>query len=252
MRGEKNETMNVAQGSAAALPDSPVAKATQSKREDYNPYLAARREWDERYGDLLARAKRAERIALICAGIALLITPGFVVLALRPPRIVVVAVNAAGEYLGSGASGNSVMVTEEMKRAALSDWVSNLRMVTSDGMSQRRAIEKVYAMISSGSPAQTFVSDFYRGNPPQSRAQSEMVHVQVNTVLSTSKDTDKDTYQVEWMETTRDLQGKVLFEQRWKGAFTFVISPSPPHDERLVRLNPIGLYITQASWSRVL
>ena len=140
------------------------------------------------------------------------------------------------------------MITEDMKRATLSEWVSNLRMVTPDGISQRSAIEKVYALISSGSSAQSFISDFYRGNPPQARAQSEMVHVQVNTVLSTSK----ETYQVEWMETTRDLQGKVLFEQRWKGAFTFVISPSPPNDERLVRLNPIGLYITHASWSRVL
>jgi type IV secretion system protein VirB5 len=74
------------------------------------------------------------------------------------------------------------------------------------------------------------------------------VHVQVNTVLSTSK----ETYQVEWMESTRDLQGKVLIEQRWKGAFSFVISSHPPTDERLARLNPIGLYITHASWSKVL
>ena len=34
------------------------------------------------------------------------------------------------------------------------------------------------------------------------------------------------TYQVEWVEVTRDLQGKVLLEQRWKGAFTFVVSSS--------------------------
>jgi type IV secretion system protein VirB5 len=248
MTVEQNETTDAGVGSGTALPDTEVADGAQSKREDYNPYLVARREWDERYGDLLARAKKAERIAVICAGISLLIGPAFVALALRPPRTIVVAVNSTGQYLGSGASGNSVMVTDEMKRATLSDWVSNLRMVTPDGMSQRWAIEKVYAMISSGSPAQTFISDFYRGNPPQARAQSEIVHVQVNTLLSTSK----DTYQVEWMETTRDLQGKVLFEQRWKGAFTFVISPSPPNDERLVRLNPIGLYITHASWSRVL
>jgi type IV secretory pathway TrbF-like protein len=245
---QPNEDTQAGVQSASALSDTKVVKAAQPKREDYNPYLAARREWDEIYGDLLARAKRAERIALICAGIALLIAPGFVVMALRPPKIIVVAVNSLGQYLGAGASGPSVVVTEEMKRAALSEWVSNLRMVSSDGMSQRWAIEKVYAMISSGSSAQTFVSDFYRGEPPQTRAQSQTVHVEVNTVLPTSE----KTYQVEWIETSRDLQGKVLSQQRWKGAFSFVVSSSPPNDERLSRLNPIGLYITQAGWSKVL
>jgi type IV secretion system protein VirB5 len=64
--------------------------------------------------------------------------------------------------------------------------------------------------------------------------------------------TSGETYLIEWIEVTRDLQGKVLFEQRYKGAFSFVVSSSSPNDERLLRLNPIGLYITQASWSKVL
>ena len=220
----------------------------QPKSGSYNPYLAGRCEWDERYGDLVARAKKAERIALVCAGVALLSTLGFIVMALRPPKIIVVAVNSSGQYLASGVSGQSVTVTEDMKRSTLSEWVTNLRMVTPDGVSQRWAVEKVYSMISSGSPAQSFVSEFYRGEPPQTRAQTQTVHIEVNTVLPTSK----ETYEVEWLEVTRDLQGKVLAQQRWKGAFTFVVSASPPNDERLSRLNPIGLYITLASWSKVL
>jgi type IV secretion system protein TrbF len=170
------------------------------------------------------------------------------VMALRTPKVIVVAVNSAGQYLGSGVSGRPIAVTEDMKRSTLSEWVSNLRMVTPDGISQRGAVKKAYSMISSGSPAQSFVSDFYRADPPQTRAQSRTVHVQVNSVLPTS---DR-TYEVEWLETTRDLQGKELEQQRWKGAFTFVVSASPPNDDRLTRLNPIGLYITQASWSKVL
>jgi type IV secretion system protein TrbF len=157
-------------------------------------------------------------------------------------------VNSAGQFLGSGASDQHVVVTEGMKRSLLSEWVSNLRLVTPDGISQRGAIEKVYAMISSGSSAQSMVSDFYRGEPPQTHAQSQTVHVEVSSVLPTSE----KTYEVEWVELTRDLQGKVLYQQRWKGAFTFVVSSSLPNDERLSRLNPNGLYITEARWSKVL
>jgi type IV secretion system protein VirB5 len=233
---------------ARTAPDTKLASIAPAEPHESNPYLAGRREWDERYGDLLSRAKQSNRIAVICAGIALCITLGFVVMALRAPKIIVMAVNSKGEYLGTGSSDQALLVTDDMKRYALSEWVTNLRLVTPDGILERSAVEKVYDMISSGSPAETVVSDFFRGEPPQIRAQSQTVHVDVNTVLPISE----KTYQVEWVEVTRDLQGKVLLEQRWKGAFTFVVSSSPRNDERSSRLNPIGLYVTQASWSKVL
>src|SRR5438477_10770969 len=114
--------------SAPTLPDAKPLNAAQAKPEKYNPYLAGRREWDERYGDSHARAKKSDRIALICSSIALLIAPAFVVMALRPAKIVVVAVNSLGQYLGSGTSGQSVLATDEMKRSTVAEWVSNLRL----------------------------------------------------------------------------------------------------------------------------
>jgi type IV secretion system protein VirB5 len=220
----------------------------QRKPEPYNPYLAARREWDERYGDLLARVKMANRIALICGGVALLLASVAGALALRGSKVILIPVDPAGHYIGPGSPAQPMVVSESMKRSALSDWVMYLRTITSDDISQRWAIEKVYAMISSGSSAQTFVSDFYRSDPPQMRAQRVNVHIEVNSILPTS-DT---TYEVEWLETTRDLGGRVVSQQRWKGIFTFVIRGAAPPDERLARLNPFGLFVTSANWSKVL
>src|SRR5579883_221726 len=37
----------------------------------HNPYLAARREWDERYGDLISRARNLRVVAFLCAATAL-------------------------------------------------------------------------------------------------------------------------------------------------------------------------------------
>ena len=68
---------------------------------------------------------------------------------------------------------------------------------------RRKAIDRVYAQIASGSAAQTFISDYYRGDPPFKRAETETVSVEVKSVLPTS---DR-TYEVEWVETTRDLYG---------------------------------------------
>ena len=104
----------------------------------------------------------------------------------------------------------------------------------------------MYAHIASGSQAQTFVSDYYRGDPPQKRAQSETVTVEVKSVLPSS---DR-TLEIEWLETTRDLYGSVKLQERWKGAFTLAVTP--PSEERVARINPLGLYVTNASWTRVL
>jgi type IV secretion system protein TrbF len=167
-------------------------------------------------------------------------------LALRGKHIVVVPVDLQGRSLGSIVAGQTTVATDNMRRATLADWVSDLRMVTVDGVAQREAINRVYAKIASGSPAHVFISDFYRNGPPQSRALKHTVHIEVNSVLPTS---DR-TYQVEWLETTRDLPGQIQSQQRWKGAFTIAINP--PEDEGVARINALGLYVTHASWSKVL
>ena len=37
---------------------------------------------------------------------------------------------------------------------------------------------------------------------------------------------------------------------RWKGYFSIALNP--PKDERQARINPLGVYITNASWAKVL
>jgi type IV secretion system protein VirB5 len=46
------------------------------------------------------------------------------------------------------------------------------------------------------------------------------------------------------------LGGDVQSEQAWKGSFTIAVNP--PTDEQLARVNPLGVYVTNASWSKVL
>jgi type IV secretion system protein TrbF len=226
---------------------------TLRKREErpepgeFNPYLAARREWDERYGDQISRAKNWRTMAMLSGLVALLATSGMIWLSVRSHVVpFVVLVDSLSRPIASGiaeqASGND----DRLRRASIFTWVENLRLVTTDGISQRRAIDRVYAAIANGSAAQTFISDFYRADPPSKRAQTETVSVEVTSVLPTS---DR-TYEVEWTETTRDLYGAAKSTDRWKGSFSVVINP--PRDERQARINPVGLYVTNASWAKIL
>ena len=225
------------------------SKQSQSSSavEEHNPYLSARREWDERYGDQITRAKNWRTMAFLSGLVALVATLGVVWLSVRSHVVpFVVLVDSLSRPVASGIAEQASVNDDRLKRASVFTWVENLRLVTTDGVTQRRAIDRVYAEIGNGTAAQTFISDFYRSNPPSKRAETETVSVEVNSVLPTS---DR-TYEVEWVETTRDLYGAVKATDRWKGSFSVAINP--PQDERQARVNPVGLYITNASWARVL
>jgi type IV secretion system protein VirB5 len=186
-------------------------------------------------------------MAFLSGLVALVATSGVVWLSVRSHVVpFVVLVDSLSRPVASGIAEQASVNDDRLKRASIFTWVENLRLVTTDGVTQRRAIDRVYAEIGNGTAAQTFISDFYRSNPPSKRAQTETVSVEVNSVLPTS---DR-TYEVEWVETTRDLYGALKATDRWKGSFSVVINP--PQDERQARVNPVGLYITNASWARVL
>lgn len=215
--------------------------------ELHNPYLAARREWDERYGEFISRARNWRTMAAISALVALVATCGMVWQAARS-RVIpfVVLVDSLGRPIASGLAEQASVGDDRLRRAVIQAWIENVRLVTTDGIAQRRAIDHVYAYIASGTNAQAFISDFYRDDPPFKRAQTGTVSVEVKTVLPTS---DR-TFEVDWVETARDLFGGVKSTDHWKGSF--MIALNSPTEERQARINPLGLYVTAASWAKVL
>jgi len=235
------EAATITDHGESSKPSSTVAKAL------YNPYLAARREWDERYGHLIGRERNWRLMAMLSGFVALLAVAGIICLSTRS-RVVpfVIAVDSLGRTVAAGTAEQASPFDDRLKRAALFNWVEDLRTVTTDGIAQRKAIDRVYAHIASGGQAQAFISEFYRADPPQKRAASETVSVEIRSVLPTS---DR-TFEVEWLETTRDLYGTVKSQDHWKAIFTVAINP--PSEERLARINPLGIYVTNANWGKVL
>jgi type IV secretory pathway TrbF-like protein len=235
------EPIPIAQKNHAHVPEAKTSK------EAYNPYLAARREWDERYGNLITRERNWRLMAILSSLVALVSVGGMIRLSTKSHIVpFVVAMDSLGRTAAVGPAEETSPFDDRLKRATLFNWVEDLRTVTTDGIAQRKAIDRVYAHIASGGQAQAFVSEFYRSDPPQKRAAVETVSVEVRSVLPTS---DR-TFEVEWVETTRDLYGAVKGQDHWKAAFSIAVNP--PTDERMARINPLGIYVTNASWGKVL
>ena len=94
-------------------------EARRSEVSDtHSPYLAARREWDERYGDLITRAKNWRTMAAFCSLIALIATSGMVWLSARS-RVVpfVVLVDNLGRPVASGVADQTSLSDDRLRRS---------------------------------------------------------------------------------------------------------------------------------------
>jgi len=223
---------------------------TKSKSPDdtpLNPYVAARREWDERYGEIITRARNWRFIAMLSAMATLVAVAGVVALSARSKIVpFVVAIDSLGRTVAAGPAEATTTTDEKLKKAVLFSWIEDLRLVTTDPFAQRKAIDRVYAHLAMGSEAQASVTAFYRGDPPQKRGQTQTVSIDVKSVLPNSN----RTYEIEWIETTHDLNGGIVSTDHWKGSFSIALNP--PTEELLMRVNPLGIYVTDAAWTKVL
>jgi type IV secretion system protein VirB5 len=212
-----------------------------------SPYLAARDEWNERYRDLIVAARNWRLLGVTSSVVALVAVLGLIVIGAKPKVIpYIVAVDNLGKVVSQGTAVQASVADDRLKRAALWSWVQDWRMVSSDATVEKNAIERVYAQIGNGTPAAIRISDAYRDGSPLKLAQTETVSVNVHALYASSK----DSYEVEWTETTFDLKGEQIGTQNLKGVIT--ISIHPPEDEGLARVNPLGIYVTNVSWSKVL
>jgi len=134
---------------------------TKTSKHAYNPYLAARREWDERYGSLITRERNWRVMAILSSLIALASVGGMIRLSTKSHIVpFVVAMDSLGRTVAAGSAEETSPSDDRLKRATLFNWVEDLRTVTTDGIAQRKAIDRVYAHIASGGQAQAFISEF--------------------------------------------------------------------------------------------
>ena len=230
---------------------SAVAVAVKVKERDMqealNPYILGRKEWDSRYGEMQKRAanwRTAAFMALMVAGVSSL---GSVML-YRRSHIVpyVVAVDSLGKIVAQGPVEETPIQNEAVVKAAINDFVINLRQVVSDKNAESHDIDRVYSMLASGSQAERYINTYFHEHSPYDRSAEGTVSVEVGTILPVSQ----NTYEVTWAEKVYTHQGELVPDQshHWKGSFTFTINP--PKDEQISRFNPLGVFISDVSWSQ--
>jgi type IV secretion system protein VirB5 len=212
-----------------------------------NPYVEARREWNERYGDYIQQAHHWRLIAIVCGATALVAVIGMAYIGAQNKIVpYVVEVDKLGRASAVARADQPAVADERVIRAYLARFVTDWRSVTVDRQAEKSAIDRVYAMLPGGSVALTKMNDHFRVHNPFLLAGTQGVAVAVTNLLPIS---DR-TWQVEWQETRRDLRGQQLGTVRMK--VSIIVGIAPPSDEALVLVNPLGVYVTDLNWSKQL
>ena len=160
-----------------------------------NPYVDARREWNERYGSYMARA-RNWRLMAILSGLSSILAVGGLAYSAAQNRFVpyVVEVDKLGALATVGFADRAAPIDHRIVKAYLTRFVEDARGVTSDPVAQKAPINRVYSMIAQGTSGLTKLNELYKDNSPFKRSETETVAVEIISVLPI---TDQ-TWQCEW------------------------------------------------------
>ena len=210
------------------------------------PYLAARREWNERYSGYIASANNWRLVALGSVATAVIAVAGLVMVA-NQHKVVPFAVEFDGNGEVTRVARAEVASTPNNRQmiAALRNWVIGARTVYVDARAEKTILDQTYALTYPSSPCFLMLSGYHKDANPYQRAQTETVEVAVNAIVPIS-DT---TWQLDWTEVTkpRSGQGKDAQTKQYQGTVTTVLAP--PTDEAQIFVNPLGIYAQQCAWT---
>ena len=206
-----------------------------------NPYLNARREWNERYGSHIKAANSWRLSSHIQSVIILLAVGALIYASSKSQSIPFIIKTCSGNVVSAEFPSEGAAPSPDLVKSELIEWLLNLRRVTSDGKLQRSFIDSVYAKLRKSTAATKTVSDWYQKNPPI--GSSELVRVQPETILQVSE----NSWQIEWLEFKTDLQGEIIGKPA-KMKATIKISFYGLKSKKQILENPLGLFIDTIDW----
>lgn len=212
-----------------------------------SPYVAARREWDERYGDFLTAAKNWKMVAFLSLSVAGIAVVCAVYLATQN-RVIpyIVEIDKLGTVLRvQEASASKRIDIQKIIPGQLAGFIKKSREVVLDARLQRQNILDAYIYIPKNAPAATKLNQFFIKNDPFERARATTVFTKIRNILPLK---DK-VFEIEWKEIVMDRKnGKTISNDNYKAVFYIDIASSQDSDG--IIKNPTGLIIKDFNWSK--
>ncbi|HAL5940966.1 TPA: conjugal transfer protein TrbF [Escherichia coli] len=234
----------------AAAAATPAATGPQTD----NPYLTARRTWNDHVGSVVSQKQTWQVVGILSLMIVLAAVGGIIHIGSQSKFVpYVYEVDKLGQTAAVGPMTRASKADPRVIHASVAEFVGDARLVTPDVALQRKAVYRLYAKLGPNDPATAKMNEWLNGTAdasPFARAAVETVSTEITSVIPQTP----DTWQVDWVETTRDRQGVVKGQPvRMRALVTvYVVEPTADTKEEQLRNNPAGIYVRDFSWSRLL
>lgn len=219
-----------------------------------NPYLTARRSWNEHVGSVVSSRQTWQVVGILSLLIALASVGGIAYVGSQSKFIpYVVQVDKLGQAVAVAPAQAAGRADKRVVEASLAAFVADARLVTPDVALQRKAVFRVYSMLSPNDPATAKMNEWLSAteeSKPFTRAKLETVSIDVTSALPQTP----ETWQIDWVETSRDRQGLLKGQPFRMRALVnvYIVEPTNSTTEEQIRNNPLGIFIRDFSWSKQL
>jgi len=208
--------------------------------------MRARQEWDARIGSAVVHARNWRLATFASLGLLLVALVATIILGRKPKAVLhIVEVDKLGAatYVGPAGRTAGEGPSELSIKYHLTRFVEDTRSISSDLSVIKRSWLEAYALVTPAGA--NMLSAYVENHDPFRRSQTERVSVETIAAVAVSK----DTWQIDWRETTWDLNGTALGTVVWRGMFR-VVFRVPDTEEKMAK-NPLGLYVDEFHWDKV-
>ena len=225
-------------------------EAAGSNVRSANPYLDARREWNSQTERAFSQLHVWQLIAIAGLLVGLAGVAGITYVGSKSKYVpYVIEVDKLGEALAIGPAELAAPADPRIVRFSLASFIGSARLVTPDLQVQDKAAWVVFGMLKTKDPATAKMQEWLNldgKNAPRERAKKVMVNTDVASVLPVSA----TSWQVDWMESTRDRDGNLIGAPVHMRAVlqVYIIPPNTDANERDLKLNPLGIYVQDFNW----
>ncbi|MBU6468863.1 MAG: type IV secretion system protein [Betaproteobacteria bacterium] len=210
-----------------------------------NPYLNARREWDERYGNEIHRANQWRRLAYLSITLSLFCLVGIIWLASQSHiKPYVIALDKLGSPIGYANPVSDHSINERVTEAMVANWIWQTRSVLPEVAAEKALLDRVYAQI--GPNAVEQLDEWYKSHSPFNQ-EGVTITPSIHSVLPISK----NTWQVTWSEKYYH-HFQFVKESHWKAHIITGQSQAFTDQPKVMLYNPLGIFINHFSWTEIL
>jgi type IV secretion system protein VirB5 len=234
-------------GRAAPSDGAPAAPPTRVSED--SPFLAARHEFTNAFGDLARGKRNWQVLAYALVGLLALVTIAYVHLA-ASARVVpyVVQVDRLGQVAAVGLADALRQPDERLMASELAQFVRAIRTVlpAPAAAAQGELLRRGYAFVAPRAAA--FLNDYFAKPEHDPRLLGLRLARQVD-VASVLRVPHSDVWRLRCETERSTAPGGLMRTVAWEGYLTVTLVP--PTTAEVLQENPLGLSITSVSWTQV-